>query len=364
MKKTDIMTLEAVGEFPFEFFIEKAVATDDVEMILEGVASTTNIDHDHERMTEEAIESMANVINETGVPLRVEHSKEDEAIIGTVFQASVDERNQLHIKARLNKDHMVAPILYNAMKGGAKMGFSVGGVVKRAVQEFSEKLGKVVKSFYEVALQEVSVTPRPANYDAWCIAKSIAKDEAEVELLRGTEIYNKFLFENPRLDYLQAFAKSIPDEAWRKTASQPNSQNMTKETTRTETATEDTTKAVSRTEFNTLTKTVGQGFKAIMGVLSKMNEGEPKDQVNPDQTKPIEEGLETAKADGDALDQTKPDKDKPETETATKAEEETETSTKAEDSTTGEYDLETIQPETIQRTIKSMDAMTKRLTKT
>ena len=370
MEKADIITLEAVGEFPFEFFIEKAVPTDDEkEMILEGVASTTNIDHDHERMTKEAIESMANVINEKGVPLRVEHSKDDDAIIGEVYQASVDERNQLHIKARLNKNHMAAPILYRAMQTGAKMGFSVGGIVKHAIQEFSEKLGKVVKTFYDVALNEVSVTPRPANYDAWAIAKSIATDAAEAEQLRGTDVYNRFLFENPHLDYLQAFAKSIPDGAWRKTASQTKTTYMAKDTKK-EVATEDTEKAVSRSEFNTLTSLMSKGFESISAVLTKMTGDDAMDQHAPNEKKPDPEKV-TAKAEDGAMDQNNPDEKKPEpekvtakaeedeTETKTKSEEkETETEKKGDDSTEGEYDLETVKG-----MIKSMDALSSKLSK-
>lgn len=311
MENRDIMTLEAVGEFPFTFFIEKAVPSGDAEkdMILEGVASTTNVDHDHERMTKEAIDSMANIINKEGVPLRVEHSKEDDAIIGTVYEASVDERNQLHIKARLDKDHMVSSILYRSMQTGAKMGFSVGGIVKRAVQEFSEKLGKGVKTFYEVALKEVSVTPRPANYDAWAVAKSIKVEDRETTFYK-----NRFLFENPHLDYLQVFAKSIPDEAWRKTASQSNPDNMATKTDKTEGKTDmDTEKAVSRGEFSALTSLMSKGFENITNVLRKMTGEDAMDAVNPDTKKPEPEKV-TAKAEGEAMDQNNPDAKKPDPE--------------------------------------------------
>ena len=158
--------------------------------------------------------SMEAVINKDGVPLRVEHSKSENAIVGKVTKAWVDERNQLHIRASLDKSHPVSGILYNSMKQGVRMGFSVGGMVKSAVHEFSEKAGKIVKTFYDVALKEVSVTPRPANYDSWAVAKSIAANEVEAEKLRGTPVYDTFLFENPQLDYLQTFAKSVKEANW------------------------------------------------------------------------------------------------------------------------------------------------------
>src|SRR5665213_1110182 len=122
MKEKDI-TLEAVGEFPFTFYIEKAVPLDDGdELILEGIASTTNVDHDKERMSKDALRSMETAINKDGVPLRVEHQKDESAIIGRVFKAWVDERNQLHVRARLDKSHPVSSVLHHSMKNGVKMG--------------------------------------------------------------------------------------------------------------------------------------------------------------------------------------------------------------------------------------------------
>ena len=86
------------------------------------------------------------------------------------------------MKARLDKSHPVSGILHNSIKQGVKMGLSVGGLVKHATKEFSEAVGGMIKTFYDVVLQEVSVTPRPSNYDAWLIAKSIAKDKQDAEL--------------------------------------------------------------------------------------------------------------------------------------------------------------------------------------
>ena len=358
----DKIVLEATGEWPFEFCIEKAVALDEVEneeeeLILEGIASTTNVDHDNERMSGDALKAMESAINDGGVPLRVEHSKGDNAIIGKVFKAWVDERNQLHIKARLDKTHAVSPILHASMKQGTKMGLSVGGIVKRAVKEFVESTGKMVKTFYEVALNEVSVTPRPANYDSYVMAKHITEKENDGDRFREGAFYNDFLKDHPQLDYLQVFAKSIPDKAWHKVAS-TNNNSMEKKTEETTEATEK--KAVSRQEFDALKTSVTKGFEAVMGTLKKMTT-EAKDQVNPDEDKDQEvEGATKSETESDKT------KEKAESETETKekadastdedekekAESETETKEKAEASeedkygkkedTTDEYDLKTI----------------------
>jgi len=395
MGKEDKITVEASGEFPFKFFIEKAIATNDVnEMILEGIASTTNLDHDSERMSESALRAMEAAINETGVPLRVEHAKEDEAIIGKVYEARVDERNQLHVKARLDPKHIVSKVLYDSMKQGSKMGLSVGGFVRRAIRELNEKTGKMVKTFYDVALKEVSVTPRPANFDSWIVAKSFGGSD-DGERLRGTAVYQEFLSENPQLDYLQSFAKSIPDGAWRKVASQDNNTMETKKTS--EDKEGDTEKAVSRAEFSTAMKAVAKGFDSMNALLSKALHIDAMDQNAPNKVKPEEIGDEVhaSKAEG-AMDQVNPDKAKPEdvgdkakkttadgtdengtrektsdkdetkekseaeTETKEKAETDTETKEKAtkKKDTTDEYDLQTVE-----RATKSMDSLLTRLNK-
>ena len=85
-------------EVSFDFLIEKAYVTDaegnilnipyekyqknamegeiDLDnMYIEGVASTTNVDHDQERMSQEAIDAMLAKINDGGVPLQNEHQK-------------------------------------------------------------------------------------------------------------------------------------------------------------------------------------------------------------------------------------------------------------------------------------------------
>lgn len=206
------------GDAKFLFRIEKADVSynkeDEGKMILMGVASSANIDHDQERMALPALQRMASIINEKSVPLRIEHQKSDEAIVGKVIAGSVDERGNLNIKAELDPGDPRSKQIYDAMKSGTKLGYSVGGRVKSAVREMAEGMGKKIKTFYDVILDEVSLTPRPANFDAYAIAKSIANNNEEADTFRFTPVYNNFLFENPQLDYLAVIEKSIPDSKW------------------------------------------------------------------------------------------------------------------------------------------------------
>ena len=224
-------TLQAKGDFPFTFYIEKAIPSveHDGRLIVEGVASTINIDHDNERMAKEALDSMCTIINEKSVPLRLEHSAKDSDVMGTVYEAWVDERNQLWVKAAIDPDHTSGKIIHNSMKQGvAKFGLSVGGRVKNAVRELSEQTGKYVNTFYDIILDEVSVTSKPANYDAWLFAKKMKTKEEAIEPFYKSNIYDQFLFDNRGLDYVYQFTKSIPDSAWGEVENLENNKNINK----------------------------------------------------------------------------------------------------------------------------------------
>jgi len=215
------------GGVPFKIIIEKACVSERGEiqtvivkdskgnvvseeklpehMIVEGLASTTNVDHDEEKMAPEALKAMVDCIKNGGVQLRSEHSKDWDGKLGNVYDGWLDDRGQFHIKAELNRDMSKAVDLYRALKKGAQLGLSIAGVVKRAGLEMAEALGRKVKTFYDVLLKEVSVTNRPSNFDTWLVAKGLSKSS-------GVDFYKEYLTDNRFLDWQYSIAKSIPDE--------------------------------------------------------------------------------------------------------------------------------------------------------
>lgn len=303
--------LEASGDFPFTFFIEKAVPLEaDGKLIVEGIASTLNVDHDNERMAKDALHAMARVINEKGVPLRMEHSKANEAVLGDVYKAWVDERNQLWIRAAIDPAHDTGATVHSDMKIGKKYGLSVGGRVKNAVRELVESTGNYVKTFYDVILDEVSVTRRPANYDSWLFAKSFKGKEADVSPYYGSALYNQFLFENPKYDYIDQFAKSVPAEAWKKVDKSLKDINKN-DTMKEEEKKKKMKKAdedahdqdgpdkdkekdvgdkaeksyVSKSDFNKAMDMVAKGFKGLAGLIKGGIDNDAMDTTNPDKKK-------------------------------------------------------------------------------
>jgi HK97 family phage prohead protease len=218
----------------FQFFLEKAFPVDkdgkrieveykkyekgapdtvvDIDnMYIEGIASTTNVDHDGERMAPEAIDAMIEQVNKTGIPLMNEHQKGWDSKMGDIFQAWKDDRGQMYIKAKLDKDSSRAIDLYKAMKKGLQVGLSVAGFIKRSAQELVDGLGKRAKTFYDVVLKEISVTNRPSNFDTWLIAKSQSGSLEGHLFERPHPSYEEYLQNFPSLNWQLQIAKSVAE---------------------------------------------------------------------------------------------------------------------------------------------------------
>lgn len=221
-------------ELDFKFLIEKAYVVDkdgnkiavpynkfekgndegaiDLDnMYIEGIASTTNVDHDGERMSPEAIDEMVKQINESKLPLVNEHQKTWDSQLGDIMKAWKDERNQVYIQAKLDKDNSRAIDLYKALKKGLQVGLSVAGLVKRSAQEFVESLGKQAKTFHSVILKEISVTNRPSNFDTWIIAKGGSGTLEEHLFRKPHPFYEDYLISYPSLDWQCVIAKSVAE---------------------------------------------------------------------------------------------------------------------------------------------------------
>lgn len=233
-KDLGLLKEKSLAKEKFSFMIEKAYTVDEQDnlipvsenrfnknadsgdidlnkMYIEGIASTTNVDHDHERMSKDAMAAMMEDINERGVPLMSEHQKTWDGKLGEVVKGWMDERGQLHIKAKLDKDSSRATDLYKALKKGLQVGLSVAGIVKRSAQEYVESLGKKVKTFYDVDLKEISVTNRPSNFDTWLVAKNRA-GSLEGHLFGQTHpSYEEYLQDYPSLNWQLSFAKSVAE---------------------------------------------------------------------------------------------------------------------------------------------------------
>lgn len=189
--------------YQFQVDFAKADLVDDNKdsFTIRGIATSTAVDRDNESMSEEAIKSMLAQIKGGKIPLVNEHGRRWDDRIGVVTDGEITQDGKLVIEGRLNKNHPLAQFLYKQIKNGENFGLSVAGKVKGFTQRMRTDLGKFVRTFNDVILNEISVTHRPANWDTMGLtAKS----------------------------FMGEIAKSIPEEAWEQTEKGAEMEDETK----------------------------------------------------------------------------------------------------------------------------------------
>lgn len=146
---------------------------------LVGIASTTSVDRDTERMSQAALEMMEHDIKTMGINLFENHEHHWENTLGIVNDAQLIG-DKLKVKIQLD-DPTTNPkvtTLLNKLSRGIKLGLSVGGNVTSTRTEYDAKLKQKVKVIDGVKLYEISVVGIPSNADSYVslpdmISKSI-----------------------------------------------------------------------------------------------------------------------------------------------------------------------------------------------
>lgn len=143
--------------------------------VIEGMASNADLDLTGERMAESAILSMAKSVQTHPVLFKSEHLDDWDAEFGEVTALSATPNYQLMMEAELDPDHYRTKTLVKALEKGKKLGLSVGGYVIESSYEWLSDLGRKVKTYTDIALEEISVTSNPAVANTWLtnITKSV-----------------------------------------------------------------------------------------------------------------------------------------------------------------------------------------------
>jgi len=165
--------------------VTKAYRGDNGEMYVEGVASSTDMDRTHEKMSPEAIKLMAAKF--TGKPLNSEHHADWDDELGKIVKSEVIDANtanpKLWIKAKLNDWLTRSKDLFNGLNDGKLMGIglSVEGKINPGglVKELDPISGKVIPVYKDIDPAAVAITNKPANLATFCnaVTKSINVDD-------------------------------------------------------------------------------------------------------------------------------------------------------------------------------------------
>jgi hypothetical protein len=156
-------------------------AVDDDEWVIAGIAAGPVPDSVGERFSMDAADAVAKQINRMPLPLHDWHAKNTilGLPIGEVYKAWVTPDGEVGIEARLDKSHTTAQMLRQKLAEGKQFGLSVGGKVLSYKDEFEKSLGKNVRTFTNVILDEISVTTKPFYQPSLGSVISKAIDEAQ-----------------------------------------------------------------------------------------------------------------------------------------------------------------------------------------
>lgn len=169
MKGFEYMDLQK--EFRFEIPIEVQKGKDGELQVFGGIASSSSIDRDYDRIDPLCLDKMSkDLVRNPTVFFNHDHKG---LAVGKISKAEVKEGNRLWIDVEPSKAAGVKDIV-TQINEGILRGFSIGGKVKSAETEYNKDLGRDVRVVKDVELFEVSVVGIPANPDA-SIMTAIAK---------------------------------------------------------------------------------------------------------------------------------------------------------------------------------------------
>ncbi len=197
-------------QFKITLPLEKAEREDG--FFIMGVAAGPQIDSQGERIHPSAISRFAEQINVASLPLKDWHARNTILSdgLGDVTKAWITENGDLGIEARLDDDHPTAMMLWKKLQKGKQYGLSVGGTVLEFRDEVEKAAGNIarkVRTFYNVLLDEVSVTTKPIYTPSLGTVMSKAIDEAESELVEdGEKSMAKDAKETPNQSDEESFA--------------------------------------------------------------------------------------------------------------------------------------------------------------
>lgn len=159
-----------MDDFNFVIPLQKDINSD-----LIGIASTTSVDRDSERMSDTALQMMVDDFKTKGINLFGNHEHNWENTLGVIRDANlVDNKVQVKITLDEPSTNPKVTALLNKLKKGINLGLSVGGNV--VSEKYENRNGKRVKILDKVKIYELSIVGIPSNPDAFVsIASAIAK---------------------------------------------------------------------------------------------------------------------------------------------------------------------------------------------
>lgn len=167
--------------------------------ILSGIASTTNVDRDRERMSEKALRKMKDVALSKGINIFGNHEHNWENTLGVIKNSELlDGGQKWKIDALLDSPvtNSKIPMLINKKKTGINLALSIGGRVLSTYKEFDKALGDDITVIDDLEPLEVSIVGIAANGD--CDNISISAQIAKSAKLGESKMTTKKIEEDEK----------------------------------------------------------------------------------------------------------------------------------------------------------------------
>lgn len=148
----------------FEIFIpfEKTISEDGSLKLFGGIASSTSVDKDNERMDKAVLSKIASDLKKNSTVF-FNHDLKGLGV-GTVASSEV-VNDSVRISVVPTKAEGMRDVITQIQEGVLKS-FSIGGKIRDWEDQYDDKLGKKVRVIKDVDCYEVSVVGIPANGDA------------------------------------------------------------------------------------------------------------------------------------------------------------------------------------------------------
>lgn len=160
--------------------ITKKTKGADGKVRISGVASDPSIDRDNERFSSEAVSKMVERVNNANIPIRLEHEDKVYTEVGVWKSASLGDDMKMYVEGELDTDLSLGRDIAVLLDRGVPMSLSVGGSVLKTGYEYVKDLGKNIRVYLDVILEEISITKNPSNYNAsLSLAKSVNWESTE-----------------------------------------------------------------------------------------------------------------------------------------------------------------------------------------
>ena len=139
---------------------------------LKGIASTTSLDRDNEKVSPDCLNKMALSIKSKKLPIFGNHEHNWENMIGYANEAEIQGNNLIiNFETAYEETHPRVKQFVGSLQAGLPLMLSIGGKVKMARKEGNGKMGIID----EVDLLETSVVGIGANPDAFISLDQVAK---------------------------------------------------------------------------------------------------------------------------------------------------------------------------------------------